>query len=82
MKYNMFDYKGKYFTLFDEEYIPDDMDKADGLVKIGEITEKKLTDEWLLNHIDSCAYYGIPPYLGGNEELYKRIDKLQENTQV
>lgn len=67
-KYYNIDYKGKHFILSDtidyDEY------------SVGETRESDITDEWLMNHVGQCVYYGIPPYVGGNEELRGRIDKV------
>jgi hypothetical protein len=65
------DYKGKYFILQDEAF--DDMDYV-----IGEIKDEDITDAFLELHIETCIYYGIPPYCGKNQELHKRIDDLMK----
>ena len=64
------DYKGKYFILQDEAGESD--------FKVGEIDDRKITDDFLKEHIARCNYYGIPPYLGNDEKLKERIEKLNK----
>ena len=41
-------------------------------------TKYYLTDKGLSEHVYNCMYYGIPAYLGKDEQLQKRIHTLQE----
>lgn len=64
------DYKGKWFTLQDED------------LPIG-FERKEVNIEWLLNeglqaHVENCLYYGIPPYLGKDEELNAKIETIMK----
>lgn len=64
------DYKGKYFMIQDE------LDDEGMDFEIGEISAEEITDKFLADHVLQCIYYGIPPYMGKNEELKSRIDNL------
>ncbi len=71
MKYQI-DYKEKYFILQDEKPTEDDwMD-----IEIGTMEDSEITDLFLREHTDTCIYYGIPAYIGKDEDLKGRIDKL------
>ena len=72
MKKLKIDYKGKWFVLQDEVW--DDAFETE----IGEIDDEDITDEFLEEHIENCMYYGIPEYVGKDENLIKRIYKIRE----
>jgi hypothetical protein len=74
MKLYQNDYKGKWFVLNDE---PDDM-----YGDIGTMEYAETTDEFLVEHIEACTYYGIPEYIGRNEELKRRISDLYPKSNV
>ena len=65
------DYKGKYFMLADEV---GDYDIEVGTIHFREIIGDR---EWLIDHINQCEYYGIPPYTGENKDLISLISRLQ-----
>jgi hypothetical protein len=68
------DYKGKYFILQDE------LDDKYGMdFEIGEMKEEDITDEFLKYHCNNCIYYGIPAYIGKNQELKDRITKIEND---
>ncbi len=71
------DYKGKYFILQDKLH---DDDEGYMDFEIGEMKDDEITDEFLKGHISNCDYYGIPPYVGCNEDLKARIHRLQEES--
>lgn len=73
MKIIAIDYKGKYFTLQDEDIALDYMDYPLPYIDTESIISN---DENLREHVENCQYYGIPPYWGSNEELKKRIDDM------
>lgn len=76
MKKIAIDYKGKYFTIQDSDVELDWYDVEDETIDV----EKVINDNKLLaNHVMQCIYYGIPPYFGNDEELYKRIDEITNN---
>lgn len=65
------DYKGKWFVLQDED-TPDDFSYE----------RKDVNVDWAMNeglaeHISNCNYYGIPVYIGDNQELKDKIAKLE-----
>ena len=65
------DYKGKWFVLQDEDIDCD-------------FERKEINIDWVMNeglkeHVENCLYYGIPSYIGKNEELKKRIEILERN---
>lgn len=41
-----------------------------------EINVEYIMNEGLREHVDNCIYYGIPAYVGGNEELKKKVNEL------
>ena len=67
-KYLIIVYKGKHFVIQDKIFDPA-YDYC-----ICEIKEEELTDKFLIDHLNKCVRYGIPPYIGDNKELKKRID--------
>lgn len=69
--YALIDYKGKWEIIQDK--IEEDYD-----IVVGYIEEQDITDDYLENHVTSCIYYGIPPYIGSDEKLKDRINKLLE----
>ena len=68
------DYKGKYFDICDEDRVYDD----DIILNYIDIDKIISDDKELRQHVWRCRYYGIPPYIGSDEELNKKIDRLQE----
>jgi len=60
------DYKGKYFILQDKDYL-DDMDLIIGTMS----KEGAMEPEFVEYHKETCLYYGIPAYLGKDQELKK-----------
>jgi len=68
------DYKGKYFDICDEDRVYDD----DIILNYIDIDKIISNDKELRQHVWQCRYYGIPPYIGNDDELNKRIDRLQE----
>ena len=73
MIFKLSDYKGKYFVI--QDFI-DPEDFYD--YECGEIEESAITDSWLKNHVENSIYYGIPAYLGDNEELKGRIKEIED----
>ena len=73
MKYHLIDYKGGKYYMIADKIDDDGFDFS-----VGTITDEKLTDNFLREHVDACRYYGIPPYIGRNKELTDRIEKLQD----
>lgn len=66
--YNLIDYKGKHEIIQDIGY----PDKYGMDFVIGTITKKEaLSPRYIENHLASCGYYGIPAYLGGDEDMVK-----------
>lgn len=63
-KFLLADYKGKYTVIIDE----DREDMFD--VIVGEITKKDAIKE-ARERIGDCNYYGIPAYVGSDEDLNK-----------
>lgn len=72
------DYKGKHFILTDENFI-DELDQENEFVDVEKITSD---DDTLTSHIAACRYYGIPPYLGSDEDLKDRIMKIEKELDV
>lgn len=72
MKLNLIDYKGKHFILQDQDIeLDDDWDLCIGTKEYNDID-----DSFLRSHVDACIYYGIPPYIGADKKLNKRIDSM------
>lgn len=67
MKYYKNKYKGEYFILSDYS----DFNEDESI-----INDSDITDEFLTKHVDTCIKLGIPIYLGKNEKLDRRIDKV------
>lgn len=67
----LIDYKGKYFI------IADSIDENE--MSVGTIEDEEITDEFLKDHIELCQHYGIPPYIGYDENLEERINYLTED---
>lgn len=67
------DYKGKHFILQDE-VDEDGWDIEDPYVDADKIAAD---DNLLAQHIQDCDYYGIPPYLGKDEKIKDRIEKIR-----
>ena len=60
----LIDYKGKHYIIQDKVF---ELDYV-----IGEISkEEALRPAFIKNHKASCLHYGIPPYIGDDEELKK-----------
>lgn len=68
------DYKSKYFILYDESCVDDE----DFVIEYISTTAIIHNDGALKNHVNACIYYGIPAYVGSNQELKDRINKLEE----
>jgi hypothetical protein len=69
------DYKGKYFTLQDE----DTLDPAYDFVLEYVDVDKTLNDSKLLRqHVEHCRYYGIPAYHGSNKVLNAKIEEIEQ----
>ncbi|MFT5179638.1 MAG: hypothetical protein ACI9GH_000534 [Candidatus Paceibacteria bacterium] len=45
------------------------------------MSDEEITDEFLEGHINICSYYGIPAYIGKDEELNQRIEKIYSTIQ-
>lgn len=71
MKIKAVDYKGKHFILYDEDRLDDEMDDIINYIDVDTVITTDLAD-----HVSSCMYYGIPAYVGSNEELKKEIERL------
>ncbi len=68
------DYKGKYFIITDLDY-----EAEYGFdFEVGQIAADEITDEWLRDHCEATLYYGIPPYLGKDVELNKRVKRIEK----
>jgi len=67
------DYKGKHFIIVDEL---DEYDSEDPYVDVVEIL---INDNKLRSHIIDCDFYGIPPYIGKDKELIKRITHIRKS---
>jgi hypothetical protein len=68
------DYKGKYFTLQDNDIVTDSMYEYPlPYIDVDSIISN---DELLREHVKSCLYYGISAYHGSNEELKNRIEEI------
>jgi hypothetical protein len=73
MKIIAIDYKGKYFTLQDEDIVLDYMDYPLPYIDV----ESIISDyDNLREHVKSCQYYGIPAYHGSNEEINNKINEI------
>lgn len=72
MKINAYDYKSKWFVLMDSDK-EDDFDFARP-----DINVDWAMGEGLKDHVENCLYYGIPAYLGADQELHDRIKKIEE----
>lgn len=75
MKKVAVDYKGKYFIIQDEDTLDDEYDFVLKYIDVDYIIGDGLKD-----HIADCVYYGIPPYIGKDGELNRRIKKLEKIT--
>jgi len=64
------DYKGKWFILQDEN-IPANFTRK-------EINTEYVMNEGLMEHVENCLYYGIPAYIGQDQELLDKIEILEE----
>ena len=73
MKIIAIDYKGKYFTLQDNDIPLDYMDYPLPYIDVEYIIS---SDSNLKEHVENCQYYGIPAYFGSDTELNKRIDNI------
>lgn len=73
MKIIAIDYKGKYFTLQDNDIPLDFMDYPLPYIDVEHIIG---SDDALREHVESCIYYGIPPYHGDDEKLKERINSM------
>jgi len=68
------DYKGKWFVLQDEDVNCDFGRK--------EIDIAWATGEGLPEHVENCLYYGIPAYIGDNQELKDKIANIEKDFDV
>jgi len=60
------DYKNKHYVICDRDRVHED----DFVVR--EMTRKEVIDEdFVKRHKELCKYYGIPPYIGNDENLLK-----------
>jgi len=66
------DYKGKHFVICDDNCV-DDIDFV-----TGDIRHDELTEEFLRGHVELCMYYGIPPYVGDNEDILEKIQNIED----
>lgn len=74
MKIKAVDYKGKHFILQDKNTL-ESMDEVVDWVDVNFI----ISENWVLKkHVADCNYYGIPAYIGADEELNKRIDEIEK----
>lgn len=73
MKIIAIDYKGKYFTLQDEDIVLDYMDYPLPYIDVEHIINN---DDQLRDHVENCQYYGIPAYYGSDESLNSRIEAI------
>lgn len=65
-------YKGKHFIIADEDRA-DEFDELDPYVDVD-----KVIAEQLGNHVADCRYYGIPAYIGADDELKRRIAEIDK----
>lgn len=68
MTYYKIDYKGKHFILSDT-VDDDDFD-------VGKMDDEDISDEWLMDHVGVCVYFGIPAYIGKNKILRERVENV------
>lgn len=71
MKINKLDYKGKHYILQDADYELDFMDFVIGTTTKEELLANK---SFIESHKELCEYYGIPAYVGRDEELRALFD--------
>lgn len=76
MKIIAIDYKGKYFTLQDDDIVLDYMEYPLPYIDVEHIISN---DQNLREHVEQCQYYGIPAYYGTNVELQKRIGEIYKS---
>lgn len=74
-KIKAYDYKGKWFVLMDENRA-DDEDYERPEVNVEWVMGKGLAE-----HVENCTYYGIPAYIGDNQDLKDKIEKLYDPKQ-
>lgn len=63
-------YKGKWFILQDET---DEDDYPAPYIDVAWAMR-----EGLREHVENCRYYGIPPYVGNDKDLNKKIKTISE----
>jgi len=68
-KYDLIDYKGKFDIIQDKDQLDDTFDYV-----VGEITHEQAVKE-IEARVEFALHYGVPTYLGKNEELNNLIDK-------
>lgn len=66
--YDLIDYKGKFDIIQDKDLFDEVWD-----VKDGEISHEQAMLE-IKNRLPNALYYGVPAYIGKNEELKKIRD--------
>lgn len=67
-------YKGKHFIIHDENCVDLDWDIIDPYIDM----EYVLSEDGLQEHVASCLYYGIPPYIGHDKYIHSRIEEIQQ----
>lgn len=67
MNFLKIDYKGKHFILQDTK------GELDFIVG-GMLKEHALEEGFVAEHTMICRYYGIPPYIGEDEEMRKAFN--------
>ncbi len=68
-------YKSKHFIIMDEDTVDqEEGEDIDLYVDVDKVIE---SDTILLNHVIDCNYYGIPAYIGDDQELKYRIEKIE-----
>lgn len=65
------DYKGKWFILCDDDRV-DELD-----YEMQHIDTEHVCGDGLESHVRNCLYYGIPDYIGSNQELHTKIAKIK-----
>lgn len=71
--FNLIDYKGKHFIIQDQNKEQDEMNYMD--IIIGTITKQEaMNPTYSRNHIENCTYYGIPAYIGDDEDMQARYE--------
>lgn len=73
MKKVAVDYKGKHFIIMDEDCIDLGWDEV-----IGYINMEWVIENGLRPYVHDCIYYGIPAYIGADNELKTKIQAIYD----